>query len=75
MRAIIVGAGEIGFHFAEWFVVEKKEVVIVDIDSERLRWVGAHLIFRSPPQRGGSRGKLAMSYKTHQQSEENKKWK
>jgi trk system potassium uptake protein len=43
LRVVIVGAGEIGFHFAEWFVVEKKEVVVVDIDSERLRWVSDHL--------------------------------
>lgn len=43
MRAVIVGAGEIGFHFAEWFVVEKKEVVVIDIDSDRLRWVSDHL--------------------------------
>jgi trk system potassium uptake protein len=43
LRAIIVGAGEIGFHFAEWFVLEKKEVVIIDIDSDRLRWVSDHL--------------------------------
>jgi trk system potassium uptake protein len=43
VRAVIVGAGEIGFHFAEWFVVEKKEVVVVDVDSERLRWVSDHL--------------------------------
>ena len=43
MRVVIVGAGEIGFHFAEWFVLEKKEVVVIDIDSERLRWVSDHL--------------------------------
>jgi trk system potassium uptake protein TrkA len=43
LRAVIVGAGEIGFHFAEWFVVEKKEVVVVDVDSDRLRWVSDHL--------------------------------
>ena len=29
LRAIIVGAEEIGFHFAERFVVEKKEVFII----------------------------------------------
>ena len=43
MRAVIVGAGEIGFHFAEWFVLEKKEVVVIDVDSDRLRWVSDHL--------------------------------
>jgi trk system potassium uptake protein len=43
LRAVIVGAGEIGFHFAEWFVLEKKEVVVIDVDSDRLRWVSDHL--------------------------------
>lgn len=43
MSIVIVGAGEIGFHFAEWFVMEKKEVVIIDVDTERLRWVNDHL--------------------------------
>uniref|UniRef100_A0A7V4LDD5 Trk system potassium uptake protein TrkA n=1 Tax=Desulfobacca acetoxidans TaxID=60893 RepID=A0A7V4LDD5_9BACT len=43
MKVIIVGAGEIGFHFAEWLAQEKKEVVIIDISPEALMRVSDHL--------------------------------
>jgi trk system potassium uptake protein TrkA len=43
VKIIIVGAGEVGFHFAEWLAQEKKEVVVIDIDPEALRRVSDHL--------------------------------
>ena len=43
MKIVIVGAGEVGFHFAEWLALEKKEVVVIDIDPEALIRVSEHL--------------------------------
>lgn len=43
MKIIIVGAGEVGYHFAEWLAQEKKEVVVIDISSEALQRVSDHL--------------------------------
>jgi trk system potassium uptake protein TrkA len=43
LKIIIVGAGEVGFHFAEWLAQEKKEVVVIDINPEALRRVSDHL--------------------------------
>ena len=43
MKIIIVGAGEVGYHFAEWLAQEKKEVVVIDINPEALRRVSDHL--------------------------------
>ncbi|MFZ2087806.1 MAG: NAD-binding protein, partial [Desulfobaccales bacterium] len=43
MKIIIVGAGEVGYHFAEWLAQEKKEVVIIDIDPQALMRVSDHL--------------------------------
>jgi len=43
VKIIIVGAGEVGYHFAEWLAQEKKEVVVIDIDPEALRRVSDHL--------------------------------
>jgi len=43
LKIIIVGAGEVGYHFAEWLAQEKKEVVTIDIDAEALKRVSDHL--------------------------------
>jgi trk system potassium uptake protein len=43
VKIVIVGAGEVGFHFAEWLAREHKEVVVIDINAEVLRWVSDHL--------------------------------
>ena len=43
MKIIIVGAGEVGYHFAEWLAQKKKEVVVIDIDPEALMRVSDHL--------------------------------
>ena len=36
MRSLVVGAGEVGYHIAAKLVQEKVEVVIIDIDRDRL---------------------------------------
>ena len=43
MKIIIVGAGEVGYHFAEWLAQENKEVVVIDINPEALQRVSDHL--------------------------------
>jgi trk system potassium uptake protein TrkA len=43
LKIVIVGAGEVGYHFAEWLAQEKKEVVVIDIAPEALRRVSDHL--------------------------------
>ncbi len=43
MKIIIIGAGEVGYHFAEWLAQEKKEVVVIDINPEALRSISDHL--------------------------------
>ena len=39
MKAIIVGAGEVGFHVASRFARENKDVVVIDKDPEAIRRV------------------------------------
>jgi trk system potassium uptake protein TrkA len=43
LKIVIVGAGEVGYHFAEWLAQEKKEVVVIDINRDALRRVSDHL--------------------------------
>jgi len=43
VKIIIVGAGEVGYHFAEWLAQEQKEVVVIDIDPGALQRVSNHL--------------------------------
>ena len=43
MRVIIVGAGEVGFYFAEWLAAERKEVVVLDTDEQALHEMNNHL--------------------------------
>jgi trk system potassium uptake protein TrkA len=43
LRIIIVGAGEVGFHLAQWLESEQKDIVLIDKDPEVLKWVGEHL--------------------------------
>jgi trk system potassium uptake protein TrkA len=43
VKIIIVGAGEVGYHFAEWLAQEKKEVVVIDLSPEALQRVSDHL--------------------------------
>ena len=39
MRIIIVGAGEVGFHIAKKLSSENKDVVLVELNEERVRRV------------------------------------
>ncbi|MFO7588679.1 MAG: Trk system potassium transporter TrkA [Gemmatimonadota bacterium] len=43
MRIIIVGAGEVGYHVAERLSRERHDVVVVDVDRDRLDYVESHL--------------------------------
>jgi trk system potassium uptake protein TrkA len=43
VKIIVVGAGEVGYHFAEWLSREKKEVVVIDINAQPLQWILEHL--------------------------------
>jgi trk system potassium uptake protein TrkA len=43
LKIVIVGGGDVGYHFAEWLAQEKKEVVVIDINPEALRRVSEEL--------------------------------
>ena len=43
MKIIIAGAGEVGFHLAKLLTNERQEIVIIDLNQERLNYVAAHL--------------------------------
>ena len=43
MRAIVVGAGEVGYHVAERLSNEQHDVVVVDLAASRLDYVQSHL--------------------------------
>jgi trk/ktr system potassium uptake protein len=43
LKIVIVGAGEVGFHFAQWLALEKKEIVVIDKNPHVIRWVSEHL--------------------------------
>jgi trk/ktr system potassium uptake protein len=43
LKIVIVGGGDVGYHFAEWLAQEKKEVVVIDINPEALRRVSEQL--------------------------------
>ena len=43
MKIIIAGAGEVGFYLAKLLTFERQEIVIIDLNPERLNYVSAHL--------------------------------
>ena len=43
MKIIIAGAGEVGFHLAKLLTHERQEIVIIDLDQERLNYAASHL--------------------------------
>ncbi|MEW6265590.1 MAG: Trk system potassium transporter TrkA [Thermodesulfobacteriota bacterium] len=43
MKAVIVGAGEVGYHIASKLSREKKDVVVIDLSEEKLRRVAETL--------------------------------
>ncbi len=43
MHIIVVGAGEVGYHVAERLSAQQHDVVIVDVEPQRLEYVANHL--------------------------------
>ncbi len=43
MNIIIAGAGEVGFHLAKQLTQERQEIVVIDLDQERLNYISSHL--------------------------------
>ena len=43
MRIIIAGAGEVGFHLAKLLAFEKQDIVLIDLDQEKLDYAASHL--------------------------------
>lgn len=43
MRIIIAGAGDVGFHLAKLLAYEEHDIVLIDLDLERLRYIANHL--------------------------------
>lgn len=43
MRILIVGAGEVGYHVADRLSKEQHDVVVIDVDRDRLDYVESHL--------------------------------
>ena len=37
MRVIIAGAGDVGFHLAKLLAYEEHEIIIIDLDSQKLK--------------------------------------
>jgi len=54
VKAIIIGAGEVGFHIANHMTLEKMEVVVIDVDSQALRRVSDHLDVQTVQGSGSS---------------------
>ena len=43
MKFIIAGAGEVGFHLAKLLSYESQEIILIDLDKERLAYAETHL--------------------------------
>lgn len=43
MKIIIAGAGEVGFHLAKLLSYESQEIILIDLDKERLAYAETHL--------------------------------
>ena len=54
MKAVIVGAGEVGFHIASRLAIENRDVVVVDKDSKALRRVSDHIDVKTVHGSGSS---------------------
>lgn len=59
MRAIIVGAGEVGYQVAKFLVMEGVEVVVLDRDREKLTKISEELDVATIHGEGGSPSALA----------------
>ena len=42
MKIIIAGAGEVGFHLAKLLAYEKQDIVLIDVDQEKLDYASSH---------------------------------
>lgn len=42
MRIIIAGAGEVGFHLAKLLAYEKQDIVLIDLNQEKLDYAASH---------------------------------
>ena len=43
MRIIIAGAGDVGFHLAKLLSNENQDIILIDTDEEKLKYVTSHL--------------------------------
>ena len=43
MKIIIAGAGDVGFHLAKLLSYESQDIFVIDIDSEKINYLDAHL--------------------------------
>jgi len=43
MKIVVAGAGEVGFHIAEHLIKEGKDVVLIEKDADRVKFVSSHL--------------------------------
>jgi len=43
MKIIIAGAGEVGYHLAKFLSVESQNIILIDIDEEKLGYASKHL--------------------------------
>jgi len=43
MKVIILGAGEVGFHIAKQLISEQKDVILIDNNQDRVKFVSEHL--------------------------------
>ncbi|MDR1920656.1 MAG: Trk system potassium transporter TrkA [Candidatus Adiutrix sp.] len=59
MRALVIGAGEVGFNIASRLVREKADVVVIDIDRQRLETVAETLDVQTVVGFGSNPGVLA----------------
>ncbi len=41
MRIVIAGAGEVGSHLAKMLSNENHDIVLIDVDDEKLRQIGS----------------------------------
>jgi trk system potassium uptake protein TrkA len=43
MRIIIAGAGDVGFHLAKLLAYEEQDIILIDLDQEKLKYAANHL--------------------------------
>jgi len=43
MKVIIAGAGDVGFHLAKLLAIEEHDIVLIDVDKDKLQYASEHL--------------------------------